>query len=352
VAVTQAFLNNHETEFRKAAQAMGFLPLIVTVPTRQAAPKAIGKPIVRPPDVVETVETRYKTQYPFWPKPSVDRTIPPTTAKQPPVKSPALDAKREEIMTVEIRLTFADASSVAATLNKLYHDNLTIVADQRLNSLIARGTAAVIEEVSDLVKKLDSAQRSAKAPEIIPLEDARSKSSDRHAAEIDRLRNEYKASEKAAQKTAGQIRSSGLDSDDTRLAELKRQLRAQVALSFRIRQDLNQAELDDMKRELRDADEMIRQRNTIKEQIIDRRVIDLMNPKLKWDEPADHTLPIDPTNSQRPNLKTSAESFPVGVQLLLPEGLALRTRPNEPRPLPSRTALDRFSRVVAGRGQS
>ncbi len=88
VAVTQAFLNNHETEFRKAAQAMGFLPLIVTVPTRQATPKAIGKPIVRPPDIVETVETRYRTQYPFWPKPSDDRPIPPITTKQPPVKNP------------------------------------------------------------------------------------------------------------------------------------------------------------------------------------------------------------------------------------------------------------------------
>ncbi len=187
--------------------------------------------------------------------------------------------------------------------------------------------------MSDLVKKLDSAQRSAKAPEIIPLEDARSKSSNRHAAEIDRLRNEYKASEKAAQKTAGQIRSSGLDSDDTRLAELKRQLRAQVALSFRIRQDLQQAELDDMKRKLRGADEMIRQRNIIKEQIIDRRVIDLMNPRLKWDEPADNTLSIDGTDLQRPNRNTRAGVFPVGVQLLLPEGLALRTRPNETRPL-------------------
>jgi hypothetical protein len=285
VTVMQAFPVKTETQFRKAALRLGFLPLIVTVPVKPATPKSIGKPIVRPPDIVETVTAHYGKQHTFWPAKPNNEVVAASSLKHDQPKKPDPTSAGRTISTVEFRLTFADAGSVESTLKQLFHDELTIVADRRTNSLIARGNAAVIDEVSKLIKKIDVAEQSADAPEMQRLETDRSKPLVPQSIDIDRLRSEYNASEKAAAETAANLRASARGPAEDRVEKLKRQLRGQVALSFRIRQQLHQAELESIKQKLQDAFDTIRQRDAIKDQIIDRRVIDLMNPNLEWDKP-------------------------------------------------------------------
>jgi hypothetical protein len=285
VTVMQAFPTKDEAQFRTAAHRVGFLALVVTVPVKPATPNAIGKPIVRPPDIVETVDTHYGKQHNFWPVKSENDFELASSLKQDQPKNPDPTSAGKAMATVEFRLTFADARSVESTLKQLFHDELTVVADRRTNSLIARGNTKVIDEVAKLIKKIDIAERSADAPEMIRLGESGSNSLVPRSIDIDRLRSEYNASEKAAEETAENLRASVGGPAKERTEKLKRQLRGQVALSFRVRQELHRAELETMKQKLQDALETLRLRDAIKDQIIDRRVIDLMNPDLEWDKP-------------------------------------------------------------------
>jgi hypothetical protein len=106
---------------------------------------------------------------------------------------------------------------------------------------------------------------------------------------IRKLRLAYDQHEALARYTAKRIlatlNSSGakLTPDGAEFAHQKPELRLRVAEAFEARQRLQHAELDWLRQRLDRIEEQIARREPIKEQIIDRRVDELLNPYLQWD---------------------------------------------------------------------
>ena len=71
--------------------------------------------------------------------------------------------------------------------------------------------------------------------------------------------------------------------DQQQLSELKGQLRKTVSEAFRVRQELQQAELEALRARLVRVQQLIETREGIEKKIIDRRVEELINRELSWD---------------------------------------------------------------------
>lgn len=277
VAIMNAFPDGDESAFRHAARRKGFIPLIVSAPFSDESPAPSPQPKVHPPDVVETIQTRYTDKRPIreskpQPKSLANKDEP--NQQQQPVQ--------EEIRVYQ--LESADAELVASTLEQLFRDDIKIVADPSNNAVIVRSPARLFREIQELLKQLD------KVPSKIvsdPLgydygpsnQGARSALPAR-AEDIKELREAYAASEDGARQTAAKLRDTR---SKARASELRELLRSQVVRSFRTRQKLHRAELDNMQQKLEHTREAIAMRNQIADEIIDRRVADLLNPELRWE---------------------------------------------------------------------
>ncbi len=101
--------------------------------------------------------------------------------------------------------------------------------------------------------------------------------SDANAQKITQLRTDYEAANKQAHDLAESLRQTP---DATKKAEL----RAAVQRAFTLRQRLLRAELQEMQARLEKTQQSLDMRDRIVDQIVDRRVEDLLNPELKWDD--------------------------------------------------------------------
>ncbi len=108
------------------------------------------------------------------------------------------------------------------------------------------------------------------------------------------LQEQYLTREKEAAEIAGLIMNTSAPSERE---SLRRKLRRAVAKSFALRQHLHQAELAAFQARMVRTRQLIEARERIKDQIIDRRVEDLVNPRLKW-EPAAAGSGSPPSASQ------------------------------------------------------
>ena len=100
---------------------------------------------------------------------------------------------------------------------------------------------------------------------------------------IDGLRQQSDALEKRARSLSDQLRKPL--PDPATGETLKSQLRDTVRQAFENRQNLQRAELAKFAQRLKGIQESIESRDKVSEQIIDRRVEELLDPNLKWDEP-------------------------------------------------------------------
>lgn len=105
------------------------------------------------------------------------------------------------------------------------------------------------------------------------------------------LKREYDSKEKEAVEIAREMKNAPRPPDN-----LKARLRQTVAEAFALRQRLHQAELAEFQERMTRVQQTLRNRDEIKDAIIDRRVEDLLNPDLNWERPADSAAP-GPTKS-------------------------------------------------------
>lgn len=203
------------------------------------------------------------------------------------------------------RVESADATALASIFEQLFRDDITVVTDRATNSLIVRGTTTSLAKVQDLFSLLDRLPPE-RSEATMPNDGAsglRASDADPLAyagpVEIEDLRKEYQANEHGVRETAAKLLAARPTVD----AKLQQKLRSQVAASFRIRQQLHQAELDVLQGRLQQSRATIAMRTRIEDEIIARRVEDLLNPDIQWDQPtAQSARPIDetrPTNLDR-----------------------------------------------------
>ena len=198
VAITNAFPDDDEFQFRDAARRKGFVALIVSEPATAKSARAADEGRVRPPDMISTLATKYGGND-FWPQESND----------------------EE-------------------------------ADYNLNT-----------RQDDLERTNVLGQQTSTV------------------GNIERLQTEYEENERAARDAAAALREQvARDPRTPEIAQKKGLLKLLVAKSLALRVGLHELELAELEEKLKHARETIRQRRQITNQIIDRRVEDLLNPQL------------------------------------------------------------------------
>jgi hypothetical protein len=190
---------------------------------------------------------------------------------------------------------------------------IRLSVDDRSNSLIVRGDSAVIAEVEALLLRLDTKQPvtepastasaigdgtglrvnvPAIGPEPLALDFSAPVSSAQgqtfsffigfNGQSADNLRRQYDGLEQRARSLSDQLREP---LPDPAMGEtLRSQLRDTVRQAFETRQNLQRAELAEFARRLKGIHESIELRDKVSQQIIDRRVEELLDPNLEWDE--------------------------------------------------------------------
>ncbi len=201
-------------------------------------------------------------------------------------------------------LKHADASAIKEIFNQLgFQAEMSIVVDNRLNALLITADAANTQTVESLLKILDAPEVAQPANQTSRSESrfgggrgesggASPRSRDRSTAatrpplkprfntstnaSIEELREAYTHYDQQAKQAAANVRASDKPGHTA-------MLRVSVKRAFEIRQQLQRAELAEFEKRLDSIRQSIETRDRIAEQIIDRRVEELLDPNLKWD---------------------------------------------------------------------
>jgi len=197
-------------------------------------------------------------------------------------------------------LVHADAQSVSAILGQLFRD-VVIAPEQRLNAIIVSGSPEDVSKLEAVAMKLDQPTPDP-TPGPSPLYPSHPATRQGPPAytppQPAALRQKYDGLEQQAARLAGQYRD--LATKATRspgdAEALKEQLADVVQEAFEARQELQRAELGELRRRLGRIEEQIAARQRIKDAITGRRVEELLNPELRW-EPDAQSVDVDRAGS-------------------------------------------------------
>lgn len=224
------------------------------------------------------------------------------------------------------RLQHVRAEEVGDFLKQLYKSpSVEFGAVRSSNSLVVRGEESLLSEIEALVVRLDETTTpddkspgtgSSKMP-------ANPNATGKKPADFrvttspgqrilagagggsaEKWKKLYEEAEQRAAAIARQLRELQArgSAKEVHLAELRTQLRAAVADAFSARQSAQFAELAELQSRTGQIQQTLSMRSTLKDQIIDRRVEDLLNPALKWDSDGQaqpNEIP-GPSGSQEP----------------------------------------------------
>ena len=310
-ALTHAFPASEESEYRDAARRAGVEPLVVVfdLSPREYSRGSGKKHPPREsrfclPDSVETVSVQHGHEANLLGPRMFPGRVPPGITRDPASPSsanpPQPTASAQEVRV--FRLKAADADSLAETLTQLFREDIAIAVDDRDNTLMVRGTGFHISEAADLIEQIDVSDAADSNEDHAEATnggvDEALAAFDRNLqalgtldsllptspAMIEELRWIYESNELLAGETAAELRRlRNSKTDAARRSALGRKLRQQVAESFTLRQQLHEAELANLLWELKRANKAIDRRDRIRDQIIDRRVQDLLSPEQRWE---------------------------------------------------------------------
>ena len=194
------------------------------------------------------------------------------------------------------------ASDTARVIKELYADEFKpgtkLTADERTNSLLIRASAPVMLVLEAIILKLDETEsRSPHTPSSIPTDGSRVSNSLNGMAGLMRRNKslaakhspEFQQYEQQAQAAAQAYRNAlaAYPEDDARRAKVKADLQGAVHSAFHARQTWQRAQVAEMRKQLDQIEKNISARSQRSNEIIDRRVEDLLNPERQWESDAD-----------------------------------------------------------------
>lgn len=235
----------------------------------------------------------------------------------PNLNTPGVPADKLEIKI--FTLANIPAKDAAALVGQIIrHAQLSVALDARTNSLLAQGPVDILMQIEAVLIRLDEAK---------PANDKRTDSqaldlkfAEQASERVTRLKQDYATSEQKAAAIARNIRNATRPTD-----QLKSNLRQTVAEAFSLRQQLHQAELAAFQQRMAKVQQTIRTRDQLKDQIIDRRVEDLLNPNLKWDDRSTSKAPQTSTTTELEG-DWSLESIKGGGVISHEQGVKVRVR--------------------------
>ena len=187
-------------------------------------------------------------------------------------------------------LKFVEAKEAARIVRQLFGGVVNPAVEERTNSLlVASDDPMAVKKVEELLKAIDSP--AAKDVAI----DFRSSVGDADEKPDD-LRGKCAELEQRTRELAARLR--GPLPDPATGDRLNTELRDMVKQAFEARQQLQRAELAEFAERLRRIQQSIEMRDRISQQIIDRRVEELLDPALRWEsKPVAEEPTVEPTKS-------------------------------------------------------
>lgn len=197
----------------------------------------------------------------------------------PNLNTPLVPADKPEIKI--FTLAHIQAEDAATLVRQLFrHLQLSVAPDARTNSLLAQGPSDVLMQIEAVLIRLDETKTAndKRADPLVPnLKDV-----EQASGRITQLKGQYAVQEQKAAAIAQQIRNVAQPTE-----QAKTNLRQAVADAFSLRQHLHQAEVAAFQQRMTKVQQIIRTRDQLKDQIINRRVEDLLNPNLNWNSTPD-----------------------------------------------------------------
>ena len=187
-----------------------------------------------------------------------------------------------EAQASEIRV-FALKNSQAVPTAELLMQLITVkpfraVADAPHNSVVVIGSTEQLQAVEALLLKLDEPPRE---PIAEPKHDGKSAVGEDASKQIEQQVAQLRVAYETANKLAHELAQSLRKTPDT---GKKPELRTAVQRAFTLRQSLLRTELLEMQTRLIQTQQSMDMRERIADQIVDRRVEDLLNPQLDWEQ--------------------------------------------------------------------
>ncbi len=180
-----------------------------------------------------------------------------------PQSPDAIPTHPEEKQLKIFHLVHARANQMAAILRQLFPE-ITMSGDERTNSLIAQGEQRRLEAAEAVIQKLDETPSEKQEP---PLDEA----SRRHILET--ASGEFAAAEAEIQSI---VESIAGEADKKKAEQLRARLTGLVAEAFDLRQKLQRAELALLKERVGIIESRLGQRDSLRDEIIQRRVESLL----------------------------------------------------------------------------
>lgn len=226
------------------------------------------------------------------------------------------DARTPVIKIAELKR--AQATDVAATLKQIFRDaQITFVPDVRTNAVVVSAPDDQQQIINTLIDMLDQDLPAGTPGSRDPVTAMKS---DTVRINASQLKEQYEAQERKAGAIAKQLQDAPAPA-----AAVKATLRKAVAEAFTLRQQLHQAELAAFQQRMAKIQQTIRTRDQLKEQIINRRIEDLLNPNLKWDGQATSKAPQTSTTTELEG-DWSLESIKGGGVISHEQGVKVRVR--------------------------
>jgi hypothetical protein len=165
-----------------------------------------------------------------------------------------------------------------------------VAADERTNSLIVRGSDEQLNTMYHILTRLDELDLKADQKEAPPVDPAAGPRSSAAPASVEELTSRFEKKDRHAIWLAGQIREvkAGPNPNQGTLDKLSADVRNVVGEAFALRQQLHQAELTELGQRMQRIQQTIEARGRISDAIIQRRVEDLLNPNLRWNNSTPH----------------------------------------------------------------
>lgn len=193
---------------------------------------------------------------------------------------------------------------------------LRVYYEAATNSVVVRGPAAEISQVEQLAQQLDQPaagpargepsdsefdfQAQTDMREVFDFNrDAPLEIIEEPAEQSQRMRMQIAASDQESVRLASEIRSlrRNYSSDHPKLAEARQKLEDVLKVSFQLRLQLQSLEVAVIKSRLADIESRVHQRSRLRQQIINRRLHELLGEKddLSWE--VARTRPVQPSSS-------------------------------------------------------
>jgi hypothetical protein len=304
-----------DSDLRDAARRKGFEVLAVV--RRGSEPPTTSDARLRLPDRAYELKSTHNNSFDFagggtvyiqpngsWslarPKPAEDGAKRTSVEKEASAPSALATEPRIKVFSLK-HLNARDAERIT---NQLFPREIqSAAADDRTNSLIVRGSEEQLNIIFHILLRLDDEIGQQPAAPASVYGKPRPELPSPPRAELVR---QYDQKERQASELANSIKKSladapGKSTPDNLRAELLRAVRE----AFEARQQLHQAEVAELRQRLEQIEQSVTAREAIGDQIIERRVQDLLNPALKW-ETADRAGPDSGERTAGTTVKAAA----------------------------------------------